>query len=383
MVMQIASSRRGGGLGAKLFEIDWLLPMLIFVIGLIGVAMIYSSTKGVWGAGATQHLTRLFIGSVLMIIIAVTDFRLWFGLAYPAYLAALLLLVLVEFFGVSVNGSQRWLNLYVTRIQPSEIMKLAVVLALARYYHDLPDWRVSKPLGIIGALIIIMLPAALVLRQPDLGTTLLIIAPGLIILFLAGVKWRIIGTGFVAAAIAVPLFYRFGLKDYQRERIWTFLDPSRDPSGAGYHITQSKIALGSGGVNGKGFMNGTQANLDYVPENRTDFIFTVIGEQFGLLGGIGIMALYLGVGVLCMSIALRVKNVFSKLMIAGITATFMLYVYINLAMVMGLAPVVGVPLPLISYGGTVMLVVLAGFGLILSAHVHRESDLPRGAGLLL
>jgi len=381
MAMQYASRR--GGLRAKLFEIDWLLPTLIFVIGLIGVAMIYASTKGVWGAGATQHLTRLILGSLIMIGIAVTDFRLWFGLAYPAYLGALLLLILVEFFGVSVNGAQRWLDLYVTRVQPSEIMKLAVVLALARYYHDLPDWRVSKPSGIIGALIIVALPAALVLRQPDLGTTLLIIAPGLVIVFLAGVKWRIIGTGLLATAIAIPLFYRFGLKDYQRERIWTFLEPTRDPSGASYQYIQSKIALGSGGVNGKGFMKGTQANLDYVPENRTDFIFTVIGEQFGLLGGVGMMALYLGVGLLCMMIAARMKNVFSKLMIGGITATFMLYVYINLAMVMGLAPVVGVPLPLVSYGGTVMLVVLAGFGLILSAHVHRDSDLPRGAGLLL
>ena len=381
MAMRRRSDRRG--VRGKLFEIDWLLPTLVFVTGLVGVAMIYASTKGVWGDGAQQHLTRLILGCVLMIGIAVTDFRLWFGLAYPAYLGALLLLILVEFFGVSVNGSQRWLDLYVTRVQPSEIMKLAVVLALARFYHDLPDWRISKPTGIIGALAIVTLPASLVLRQPDLGTTLLIIAPGLVIVFLAGVKWRIIGSGLAAAAIAIPLFYRFGLKDYQRERIWTFLDPSRDPSGAGYHITQSKIALGSGGVNGKGFMKGTQANLDYVPENRTDFIFTVIGEQFGLLGGIGIMMLYLAIGALCMAIALRVKNVFSKLMIAGITATFMLYVYINLAMVMGLAPVVGVPLPLISYGGTVMLVVLAGFGLVLSAHVHRDSDLPRGAGLLL
>lgn len=381
MAMRRSSER--GGIRGKLFEIDWLLPTLIFVTGLIGVAMIYASTKGVWSAGAQQHLTRLFLGCIVMIGIAVTDFRIWFGLAYPAYIGALLLLVLVEFFGVSVNGSQRWLDLYVTRVQPSEIMKLAVVLALARYYHDLPDWRISKPSGIIGALIIVALPAALVLRQPDLGTTLLIIAPGLVVVFLAGVKWRIIGSGLAASTIAVPLFYRFGLKDYQRERIWTFLDPSRDPSGAGYHITQSKIALGSGGVNGKGFMKGTQANLDYVPENRTDFIFTVIGEQFGLLGGVGIMALYLGIGFLCMMIASRMKNVFSKLMIAGITATFMLYVYINLAMVMGLAPVVGVPLPLISYGGTVMLVVLAGFGLVLSAHVHRDSDLPRGAGLLL
>lgn len=367
----------------KLYQLDWFVPALVMVLGAVGVTMIFSSTGGIWGDGAQQHLVRLILGFALMFGIALTDIRIWMGLAYPMYLGALTLLIAVEFFGVSMNGSQRWLDLGLTRVQPSEIMKLAVVMALARFYHDLPDWRVSKPIGIIGAIIIIAMPVALVMRQPDLGTSLLIIAPGLILLFLSGVRWRIINAGLLAAAIALPLFFTFGLKAYQRERVLTFLDPQRDPTGASYHIIQSKIALGSGGVNGKGFMKGTQAQLDYVPENSTDFIFTVIGEEFGLTGGIGLIFLYAILLCLCLYRAVQCKQVFSRLLIMGITATFALYIFINLAMVMGMAPVVGVPLPLISYGGTVMLAVMAGFGLILSAHLHRDQELPRGTGLLL
>ncbi|MEE9348357.1 MAG: rod shape-determining protein RodA, partial [Robiginitomaculum sp.] len=329
----------------KLFALNWLLPTLVMLLGLIGVGAIYASTNGVWGDGAQQHLIRLVIGFGLMIFIAMVDIRVWMGLAYPGYLVALALLIAVEFFGVSVNGSQRWLDLGITRVQPSELMKLAVVLAIARFYHDLPDWRVSKPIGVIGALVIIALPVFFVMRQPDLGTSILIIAPGLILLFLSGVRWRIINGGLLAAAIAVPLFFRFGLKPYQRERLLTFFDPERDPSGASYHIIQSKIALGSGGVNGKGFLKGTQARLNYVPENSTDFIFTIIGEEFGLMGGVGLIAIYAFLLGLCLWMAIQCKSVFSRLMVMGITATFALYVFINMAMVMGMAPVVGVPLP--------------------------------------
>ena len=284
---------------------------------------------------------------------------------------------------MSVNGSQRWLDVLVVRIQPSEFMKMAIVLALARFYHDLPAWRVSKPVGIVGGVVIIALPVMLILRQPDLGTSLLLAATGVTLIFLAGINWRIISTAVVATIIAVPIAFMYGLKDYQRARILTFFDPERDPTGASYHIIQSKIALGSGGVNGKGFMEGTQASLKYVPENRTDFIFTVIGEEFGLMGGLGTMFLYILILGLCFGLAVQCRHVFSRLLILGLTTTFALYVFINMAMVMGLAPVVGVPLPLISYGGTVMMTVLAGFGMMLSAHLHRDIELPRGAGLLL
>ncbi len=366
-------------LRSKLYEINWLLLALIYIIGGIGIAMIYAATDGVWTHGAQQHLVRLLVAGGVLLFIALIDIKIWYHLAYPIYILALVLLAGVDFFGVTVNGSQRWLDIGVTRLQPSEIMKLAIVLALARYYHDLPKWRVSHITGIVGALLIIGLPVQFILRQPDLGTTLLLAATALTLVYLSGINWRVILSSAILASVALPLFYMFGLKPYQRRRIATFFDPSNDPTGAGYHITQSKIALGSGGVSGKGYMQGTQRQLEYVPENRTDFIFTVIGEEFGLIGGLVTMALYATLIGLCIWLALECKNLFSRLLIMGITTTFALYVFINLAMVMGLAPVVGVPLPLISYGGTVILTVMFGFGLILSAHLHRQTELPREA----
>ena len=374
MIAQSARSRRSL---AKLYDINWLLVALVMLVGFIGVAMIYAATDGVWSRGAAQHFIRLSVACMLMIAIALVDVKLWYNLAYFIYFGALLLLLGVEFFGVSVNGSQRWLNVGIARLQPSEVMKLAVVMALARYYHDLPAWRISRPSGLLGALLIIIAPMVLIIRQPDLGTTLLVAATGFGLVFLSGVNWRVISGALVAGLIAVPVFFRFGLQDYQRSRILTFLDPSRDPTGASYHIIQSKIALGSGGVSGKGFMNGTQRQLEYVPENRTDFIFTVIGEEFGLIGSLITMGVYISVIGLCIWLSVQCKHIFSRLMIMGLTITFTLYIFINLGMVMGLVPVVGVPLPLISYGGTVIITVMSGFGLILSAHLHRKNDLPK------
>lgn len=312
-----------------------------------------------------------------MLVVALIDIRIWYRLAYPAYIVALVLLIGIEFVGVEVNGATRWLDFGVARLQPSEIMKPAIVLALARYYHDLPADKVSHILGLLGALILLVMPMALILRQPDLGTTLLLATTGVAVVFLAGISWRVIGFASIFAAVGIPLFFRFGLKAYQQERVLTFLDPSRDPAGASYHIIQSKIALGSGGLNGKGFMRGTQRQGEYVPENRTDFIFTVIGEEFGLVGGLLTMGLYMAVIGVCIWLSLRCKELFAKLLILGLTTTFTLYIFINLGMVMGLAPVVGVPLPLISYGGTVILAVMGGVGLILSSHLYRGVELPR------
>ncbi len=365
---------------SKLYEINWLLVTFIYLLGMIGVAMIYAATDGVWMNGAIQHFLRMILSGGLLIGIALIDVKVWYNLSYAIYGFALILLCLVDFFGIRVNGSMRWLDLGFMRLQPSEFMKLALVLAMARYYHDLPAWRVSKVSGVLGAIIIIGLPVQFILRQPDLGTTLLVAATGMAVIFLAGINWRVITFAGISALIFVPLFIRFGLKEYQRSRILTFLDPSRDPTGASYHITQSKIALGSGGVSGKGFMNGTQRQLEWVPENRTDFIFTVIGEEFGLVGGFITMGIYAALIGLCIWLALQCKNLFSQLLILGLTTTFALYIFINLGMVMGLLPVVGVPLPLISYGGTVILTVMAGFGLILACHLHRNSELPRGSG---
>jgi len=372
-------SESGAIFRSKLYELNWLLPALIAVVGSVGVMMIYAATDGVWSRGAAQHAIRLCAAAGLMIGVSLVNIRVWYELAYPIYLVALILLIGVEFFGVAVNGSKRWLDIGPMRLQPSEIMKPAIVLALARYYHDLASWRVSSVLGIFGAMLLIAMPMALILNQPDLGTTLLLAATGVVIVFLAGINWRVMSLAFLALIVAIPLFIQFGLKDYQRSRILTFFDPSRDPSGASYHITQSKIALGSGGVSGKGFMKGTQRQGEYVPENRTDFIFTVIGEEFGLVGSLMTMGLYICVISLCVWLCLQCKAVFSKLLILGLTTTFTLYIFINLGMVMGLAPVVGVPLPLISYGGTVILVVMGGFGLILSAHLHRTVELPRSS----
>ena len=361
----------------KLFEINWLLPTLVAVVGLVGVAMIFAATDGVWRYGAFQHLTRIAFGGVFMLCVTLVDIRIWYRLAYPIYIIGLGLLIGVEFVGIEVNGAARWLDFGIARLQPSEVMKPAIVLALARYYHDLSDNRVSHVIGLLGALIMLLLPMALILRQPDLGTTLLLGTTGVAILFLAGISWRVIGLASLFAAVAIPLFFKFGLKPYQQERILTFMDPSRDPTGASYHITQSKIALGSGGLRGKGFMRGTQRQGEYVPENTTDFIFTIIGEEFGLIGGLLTIGLYMAVIGVCVWLSLKCKEMFSKLLILGLTSTFTLYIFINLGMVMGLAPVVGVPLPLISYGGTVILVVMGGFGLILSAHLHRATELPR------
>ena len=378
-LLQPSASRfgkRGPAPRARIFEINWLLVTVVGLIGLVGVAMIYSATDANWGAGAAQHTVRMALGLALMVGLAFVDVRVWYWLAYPAYLVALLLLVGVEVAGVTVNGSQRWLDIGVGRLQPSEIMKPALVLALARYYHDLPTRSVSRPLGLLGALLIIGLPMALILKQPDLGTTLLVLMTGVVIVFLAGISWRVVGFAALGAAFAIPLFYVYGLQDYQRRRIATLLEPGTDPTGADYHIIQSKIALGSGGVDGKGYLQGTQRQLDYVPENTTDFIFTVIGEEFGLIGGLATMALYaLAIG-LCILMSTQTKARFSRLLILGLTTTFALYVFINLAMVMGLIPVVGVPLPLVSYGGTVILAVMAAFGLVLGAQVYRDTELP-------
>ena len=375
--MTVRFEDQANTLSGKLYQLNWLLPVLAGVLGLVGVLAILSATNGVWAHGAMQHGVRIAVAFLAMLIVALIDIRVWYSLAYPAYFGALVLLVLVDQFGINVNGSQRWLGYGGMRLQPSEVMKPAIVLALARFYHDLPSWRVSDPIGLAGALALIGMPMMLVLRQPDLGTSLLIGATGVAIIFLAGVSWRVISLASVLAAVSIPVVWQFGLKAYQRERILTFIDPSRDPAGASYHITQSKIALGSGGLSGKGYLRGTQRQGGYVPENRTDFISTVIGEEFGFIGSLALLGLYIAVIAACVRLSLQCRAVFSRLLILGLCTTFTLYIFINLGMVMGLLPVVGVPLPLVSYGGTVVLVVMGGFGLMLSAHLHTASVLPK------
>lgn len=365
----------------KLFELNWSVVLLLLLLGGVGVAMLYSAAEGQWNPWASRHLVRFSIGVAVMLSIALFPPRFWMGMAYPIYFGALALLLGVELFGVTINGAQRWLDLGPVRMQPSEIMKIAQVLALARFYHDLPPDKVNSPYGLLVPAFLIAAPAALILHQPDLGTAVLVAVTGAAIVFLSGLSWKIIIAGGAAGFAGVIGFLNFGIADYQRQRILTFLNPEADPQGAGYHIIQSKIALGSGGLTGRGFVQGTQTQLNFLPEKQTDFIFTILGEEFGLVGGLAVLALYALVLANAVAIAASCKSVFLRLTVMGIATTFALYVFINVGMVTGMLPVVGVPLPLISYGGTVMMAVLFGFGLILGAHIHRNADPPRGAGL--
>ncbi|PHR59213.1 MAG: rod shape-determining protein RodA [Robiginitomaculum sp.] len=365
----------------RILRINWLLVVLLISLALVGVTMLYSASGGSFEPYSSRHATRFAFTLGLMLVLALVDIRIWMALAYPVYALALALLIGVEFFGETAMGAQRWLNIGPIRLQPSEMMKLALVLALARYLHAAGELKQLRDLPV--PLLLIAIPFALILKQPDLGTAILVAAIGAGMIYLAGLGWRIILSGAVSAAIGLPLFLAFGLKEYQWRRIRTFLNPEDDPLGSGYHILQSKIALGSGGVDGKGFLNGSQSSLNFLPEKHTDFIFTMIGEEFGFLGSVGVLALYGAVLLVGFYIAIRCQSMFGRMMASGITITFGLYVLVNVGMVTGLLPVVGVPLPLISYGGTVMLAVMIGFALVMNAHIYRYSVLPTGRSLIL
>ena len=312
-----------------------------------------------------------------MLIIAFVPIWFWRNISGLAYIMSIVLLVVVEFYGVAGMGAVRWIDLGFMRLQPSEIVKVTVVMFLASYYDWLPRNKVSRPLWIFLPLIIIILPVLMVLRQPDLGTGLLILIGGLTILFVAGVSWiYFLLSGLGIFTFVFSIFYFRGtefqiLKDYQYRRIDTFLDPANDPLGAGYHITQSKIALGSGGFSGRGFMQGTQSRLNFLPEKHTDFIFTTLAEEFGFVGGFTLLGLYFLMIIFCGIVALGCKDRYSGLIVSGLNMTFFLYFAVNMAMVMGMAPVVGVPLPLVSYGGSAMFVIMIAFGLIQSAEIHK------------
>lgn len=372
-------------LPGKMMELNWTLVLLLVLLGLAGIGMLYSVGGGSWEPWAINHAIRLALGLAGMLVIAMFPPRFWMGVAYPVYVGALILLVLVEIGGVTINGAQRWVDLGPIRIQPAEIMKLSLVLALARFYHDLPDDKVTTISGLLPPLLIIGLPAALIVSQPDLGTTLLLAATGVMVIFMAGLSWWFILIVGGAGLIGVVGIGLYGLEnilaEYQMDRVHAFLNPDFDPLGINYHPNQAVITLGSGGMTGKGFLEGTQSKLGYLPEMQTDYIFTALGEEFGFVGGVAVLAvnaLIMAQGVI---IAISCKSPFLRLMTIGIITTYASYVFINIGMVSRLLPVVGVPLPLISYGGTVVLAVMAGFGLILGAHIHRNAEPPRGAGL--
>ena len=355
------------------------LPILILIIAIsaIGFLMLFSVAGGSLEPWAKLQMIRFSFGFLLMLIIAFVPIWFWRNISGLAYFMSIVLLVIVEFYGVAGMGAVRWIDLGFMRLQPSEIVKVTVVMFLASYYDWLPKNKVSRPLWIFLPLIIIILPVRMVLRQPDLGTGLLILIGGLTILFVAGVSWiYFLLSGLGIFTFVFSIFYFRGtefqiLKDYQYRRIDTFLDPANDPLGAGYHITQSKIALGSGGFSGRGFMQGTQSRLNFLPEKHTDFIFTTLAEEFGFVGGFTLLGLYFLMIIFCGIVALGCKDRYSGLIVSGLNMTFFLYFAVNMAMVMGMAPLVGVPLPLVSYGGSAMFVIMIAFGLIQSAEIHK------------
>ena len=361
----------------RLAYINLPIIVILITIATIGFMMLFSVAGGSTEPWAKVQMTRFCIGFAMMLIIAFIPIWFWRNISGLAFFISLFLLLLVEFFGVSGMGAVRWLDLGFMRLQPSELVKVTVIMFLASYYDWLPRNKVSNVVWIIVPLLIILLPVFLVVRQPDLGTALLILLGGLSIMFIAGVSWfyfAISGLGIFTFLFSIFYFrgteFQF-LKDYQYRRIDTFLDPASDPLGAGYHITQSKIALGSGGFSGRGFMQGTQSRLNFLPEKHTDFIFTTLAEEFGFIGGISLLGLYFLLIIFCGLVALACRDRYSGLVVSGITMTFFLYFAINMAMVMGLAPVVGVPLPLVSYGGSAMFVLMIAFGIIQSADIHR------------
>jgi rod shape determining protein RodA len=360
--------------------INWGLVALIIGAATSGFVMLISVAGGSLDPWASAQMQRFSIGLVAMFVIAMTPIWIWRNVSIPIYIIALLLLLLVEFLGSTGMGAQRWINLGFINLQPSEVAKIALVMLMAAYYDWLPSDKVSRPFWVLVPLIFISLPVLLIIQQPDLGTSILLLLSGVTVMFLAGVHWIYFGTVMaLSTGLVLALFKSRGtewqlLQEYQFLRIDTFLNPDSDPLGAGYHITQSKIALGSGGWTGRGFMEGTQSRLNFLPEKHTDFIFTTIAEELGFIGTISILAIYVGITIFCLHSALRHKERFSSLLSLGLTVTFFLFFAVNMSMVMGLAPVVGVPLPLISYGGSAMIVLLGAFGLIQSAHIHR----PRG-----
>jgi rod shape determining protein RodA len=356
--------------------ISWGLVLLSCATAGFGIAVLYSAADGSMEPWAAKQTVRFAIALILMVGAALVDIRHWFRAAYWVYAIVLALVVAVDLRGFVGMGAQRWIDLGVIQLQPSELMNIAVVLALARCFHSLSSEEIGRIRYLILPALMIGLPAALVLKQPDLGTAIMLLMGGGVLYFIAGVRLRYFALTAAAAAAALPGVWHF-LRDYQKNRIYTFLDPDSDPLGAGYHILQSKIALGSGGLFGKGFMQGTQSHLSFLPEKQTDFIFTTLAEEFGLVGGLGLLALYSMIIVYGFAMALRSRNHFGRLLGLGIVTNFFLSVFINIAMVMGLIPVVGVPLPLISYGGTAMLAVMLGFGLLLNVGVHRDTLLNR------
>jgi len=355
----------------KVKNLDYILLLSILILSTLSLFVMYSTDGGELLYHTKSHFIKLSVFFVLMLLISFFNIKFWHLSSYFLYGIIILLLIWVSIYGIKVSGSQRWMNLYFLALQPSELMKIGIILCLAKYYHRVSVEKVNSFNSIFFALTIILIPIILVVSQPDLGTSILIASSGLIILWLGGVKIKYFFFSFITFLISLP-FIISNLQPYQKLRILTFLDPDRDPLGAGYQIIQSKIAIGSGGFSGKGFLQGTQSYLDFLPEKHTDFIFTLFSEEFGFIGSIGLLLLYLIIIIRIIRIGVISRSSFAKLFCFGFAFSIFIYITVNLSMVLGLLPIVGSPLPIMSYGGSSMLATMIGFGIVLSAKVHSK-----------
>ena len=355
----------------KVKNLDYILLLSILILSTLSIFVMYSTDGGEILYHTKSHLIKLSVFFVLMLLISFFNIKIWHLSSYFLYGIIILLLIWVSIYGIKVSGSQRWIDLYFLALQPSELMKIGIILCLAKYYHRVSVEKVNSFMSISFALTIILIPIILVISQPDLGTSILIALSGLIILWLGGVKIKYFFFSFITFLISLP-FIISNLQPYQKLRILTFLDPDRDPLGAGYQIIQSKIAIGSGGFSGKGFLQGTQSYLDFLPEKHTDFIFTLFSEEFGFIGSIGLLLLYLIIIIRIIRIGVISRSSFAKLFCFGFAFSIFIYITVNLSMVLGLLPIVGSPLPIMSYGGSSMLATMIGFGIVLSAKVHSK-----------
>ncbi len=362
----------------KLTQLHWPLVTLVLLLGAFGCLMMYSAGGGNIHPWADNHLLRFAMGIALMIALAITPSQYILRYAYAFYIVCLLVLITVEIAGYVGKGAQRWVSVGMFNLQPSEFMKIAVIVALARYFHSLgPDKR-TRDLFLIPPVLLVAIPVVLILKQPNLGNATITADVGVIIFFTVGVKWRYF-LGVAAGGLAMlPVAWHF-LHDYQKQRVLTFLNPEADPLGSGYNIMQSMIAIGSGGFFGKGFIQGSQGQLDFLPEKHTDFIFTMIAEEFGFFGCLVVLLMLTAIILLCIGICVRSKSLFGAVLAVGVAGMLFVHMWINIAMVMGLIPVVGVPLPMLSYGGSIMITMMMGFGLVLNAWVHRDVNLNRNA----
>jgi rod shape determining protein RodA len=358
----------------RIEQLNWQLISSIIVLAFIGFLMLFSAGGGSFYPWLIRQLVFFFIFFPLMIFIAITDVKIWFRFAYVFYAIALSLVIIVDIMGHSAMGATRWFRVGSLTIQPSEIMKVCLVLALARYFYTLDGKNIGRTKFILVPLMMIALPALFIFHQPDLGTATILTMVGISVLFVAGVRiWKFVSVG-IAALAAIPFVWNFFLYDYQKKRVLTFLNPNEDPLGSGYNIIQSKIAIGSGGIFGKGYLNGTQGQLNFLPEKQTDFIFTMLSEELGFAGSIFTILVYGSVIALCFQIAMRTRHQFGRLVTIGVANILFIHMFINMGMVTGIIPVVGAPLPFVSYGGTIMASMMIGFGLVLNADLYKFSN---------